>query len=92
MLLLYYNVNDEKFYWKIAKNYFATSHEIGYVNSFNHILIEKFHFLDNGIVTQSEFSRLLNKKRKDRDMKFRKKKRSFKNRLINFLVSLLNKF
>lgn len=88
MLLVYYNINTEVFFLKYVKSYFDNDgkyYEIGYINQYNHIIVQLFIVdYDNNLVSANSYLDYLN------DLRFQKKE-TIKNKLIDRTIGLLNK-
>lgn len=91
MLLIYYNVKTDSFYWKIVKSYLSYFSEVGSLNGYNHLLVEKFYFLRDDFLTYQEYLNAEKQKEKDLEIKRWKKKNGLKNKLINQFIDLLNR-
>lgn len=80
-LLVYYNVNQKHFYI-VYTNYVPLDKEIGYINQFNHILVQILVFNNGCYINVSSFKDLLY---------IPKKKDSLKVVIINKLIRWLYK-
>lgn len=82
-LLIYYNPHHKCFYSKYVTTH--CNYEVGYINSYDHILVQVLLFRENRLVNAKSWIDNYYT-RKDNDLKRRK---SFKYRAINHLVDLL---
>lgn len=81
MISVWYNPKKDKFYAKYIRGaYFFSHYEVGYVNQFNHKLIALFYITKNKLVPCNSLAEYYSIKRL-----------TFKKRLINHLIDLLNK-
>ena len=80
-ILIYYNPNHKCFYTKYSDSYFYP--EVGYVNQFEHILVQVlfFDYSSNRLINEVEFKKLT----------FSQESDSLKNRLINQAIGFLDK-
>lgn len=92
-LLVYYLPNKNSFIYKLVKTY----NEVGYINSYGHILIqilvydykiEKFVDYDYKLKLKEQQKLEEYEKRKTKRLK-KDKRKNFKNKLINQVIDLL---
>ena len=81
MLLVYYNINHEHFYM-VYTRYSNFEYYVGYINQFNHIIVQMFYIYDNqlyNITCHHDIYTIFPKKEK------------LRNKLITRIVRWLNK-
>lgn len=94
-IYVYYNPNNDKFYYKIC---ISNNLIVGETNSYGHILIQKIEFISEKIYDVDYYNNLLEIKKIEKQEKAilkRKRKLLFKNlikKLINHLIDLLYTF
>lgn len=79
MLLIWYNPNLNKFYSRYSNTIFLNK-QVGYVNSYGHILVQILAFRRNEILNITSYHDLPNNEKKK------------EHRFIKRLISFLNKF
>lgn len=83
MIGIWYIPKKNKFYAKYVRSaYFHKEYQVGYVNQYNHKLIALFYVLDRKVIQCNSLIDYYNIKRENS---------TFKKRLINHLIDLLNK-
>ena len=83
MLLIYYNPNDEHFYFKVI-NFAVSNKSVDEVNQFNHQIVQILYVRNNKFISCDSF---LDYYQKTKDNNISKK-----NKLIDKVICLLNKF
>ena len=84
MVLVYYlNLNKYTYYYKVLKS-ISRDYEEGYVNQYEHQIIAIYILRNNKLYTSEEYRIEIRKR-------IYENKNSFKNRLIDASIKLLNK-
>lgn len=83
VLLVFYNPHHNSFILKYLK--YQCSYEVGYINQYDHILVQVFLFRENKLINAKSWIDDYYT-RKNNNLK---KRKSFKYRAINHLVDLL---
>lgn len=86
MLLIYYNLNTEVFFLKYVKHCFSKDNRFraGYVNQYNHIVVQMFVYEEELIECNSYIEYL-------QDYVNNQEEDSVKNKVIDRVIGLLNK-
>lgn len=98
IIYVYYNPNNDKFYYKNCVTNSKFYNFVGTKNSYGHIIVQKFIIINDVIYDLDCYERLQYEKENKKEIKKRKKrfrKLYFKNlikKLINHIIDLLYTF
>lgn len=87
LLLIYYNVNQDKFVYKFNKAYYSRRYYVGQKNSYGHLLVNMFVITDKGLFRTDDFNLF-----KKEYLENKYDNRSLKDKTIDYLVDKLKSF